>query len=63
MAERLIPSDIDLCISALHALKVGREAYASSLPYTQLKIAVCDALYTRDSPLTKAVAEAIRAKG
>jgi hypothetical protein len=54
------PDEIDLCVSALMGLKVARQAYASSKPYHDVKDALADALALNDSPLCKAVAEAIR---
>lgn len=59
--------DIDLCISALSALKVSREAYASSEKHDHLRQALADALKLFGSDarenLCDAISDAIRTYG
>jgi hypothetical protein len=68
LKEKAIVSDqvskpLDLCISALHAMKVSRETYASGPQHQQIKSAIADALALNDAPLCKGIAEVIRSHG
>lgn len=60
-------NEIDLCISALSALKVSREAYASSTKHDEIRQAIAAALELHTiasaKPLCGAVADVIRKHG